>query len=79
VIGAVGGVMEWLSDAGFTPSAIAALILGTLALLEYVNYYVAQLQHFDHASDFKRLITGKGFRRPHLARVVAEWSRKGVQ
>jgi hypothetical protein len=76
VIGAIGGVMEWLSDGRFTPSAIAALALGTLAVLEYVNYYVAQLQHFDHVADFKRLITGKGFRKPHLAHVVAEW-RKG--
>jgi hypothetical protein len=74
VVGGVAGVAEWVRDGTFTPSAVAALTMGALAVLEYVNYYVAQLQHFDHLTDFKRLITGKGFRKPHLARVTEEWS-----
>lgn len=77
LLGGVAAVAEYVNDGSFTPSAIAALALGTLAVLEYVNYYVAQLQHFDHAADFKRLVTGKGFRKPHLGRLVEEWQRRG--
>jgi hypothetical protein len=73
VLGAVAGVAEWLRAGGFTGPAIAAAVLGLLAVLEYVNYYEVQLQHFDHAADFKRLITGKGFRKAHLARAVENW------
>jgi hypothetical protein len=76
VIAGAAGVAEWARDGNFTPSAVAALVLGSLAVLEYVNYYVAQLQHFDHFADFKRLITGRGFRKPHLGRVTEEWSRR---
>jgi hypothetical protein len=75
-IGGVAAIAERISDAAFTPSAIAALVLGALAVLEYINYYVAQLQHFDHAADFKRLITGKGFRKPHLGRAVEDWAKR---
>jgi hypothetical protein len=39
-------------------------------VLEYINYYVVQLQHFDHASDFKRLLSGRGFREAHLAKAL---------
>lgn len=73
IIGVFAAMIEFWRDGSFTPSAIAALVYGILAVLEYVNYYVAQLQHFDHAADFKRLLTGKGFRRPHLAKAIAKW------
>ena len=73
VLGAVAAVAQPAIDGGFTPSAIAAMVLGLLAVLEYVNYYVVQLQHFDHAADFKRLMSGKGFRRAHLAKAVDAW------
>ena len=46
---------------------LAATICSTLAVLEYINYYHRQLQHFDHAADFKRLLTGKGFRKSQMA------------
>ncbi|GAA5051075.1 hypothetical protein GCM10023208_10540 [Erythrobacter westpacificensis] len=46
---------------------------GILALLEYVNYYHRQLQHFDNASDFKRLLTGRGMRPAKMAVDLAAW------
>ena len=42
-----------------------------LAALEYVNYYKFQVQHFDNWADFKRLMTGRGFRKAHMARDIA--------
>lgn len=54
-------------------SLIAATILVVLAILEYINYYHYQLQHFDHAADFARLMSGRGFRRSHLSRAIAAW------
>ena len=47
---------------------ICASIAAALAALEYVNYYHRQLQHFDNAADFKRLLSGKGFRVSQMAR-----------
>lgn len=52
---------------------LAAGVLLMLALLEYVNYYKVQLQHFDNAADFRRLLAGRGFRKAHLARDIAAW------
>ena len=46
---------------------IAATVCGLLAALEYINYYHRQLQHFDNAADFKRLMSGRGFRRSQMA------------
>jgi hypothetical protein len=51
-------------------------VLLLLAVLEYINYYHVQLQHFDHAPDWKRLISGRGFRRSHLAREIERWERE---
>lgn len=47
---------------------ICASLAATLAVLEYINYYHRQLQHFDNAADFKRLLAGRGFRRSQMAR-----------
>lgn len=59
----------------WTGSLIAAAVLVILAILEYVNYYHYQLQHFDHAADFARLLSGRGFRRSHLSKAIAAWKR----
>lgn len=75
LLGAVAAGIEPWNAGGLAPSAIAALVFGVLAVLEYVNYYVAQLQHFDHAPDLRRLLSGKGFRRPHLARAIDRWRK----
>ena len=45
---------------------IAVTVMAALAGLEYVNYYHRQLQHFDNAADFARLMQGKGFRKSQL-------------
>lgn len=47
---------------------IAASFASLLAVLEYVNYYHRQLQHFDNLADFRRLGSGTGFRRSQMAR-----------
>lgn len=57
-------------------SLIAAVLLVVLAILEYVNYYHYQLQHFDHAADFARLMSGRGFRRSHLSRAISAWEAR---
>ncbi len=53
----------------------ASLVLTLLALAEYVNYYHRQVQHFDHAADFSRLVRGRGFRRSQMAMDIARWRR----
>ncbi len=52
---------------------VAATVCAVLAALEYVNYYHRQLQHFDNAADFKRMLRGKGFRQSWMARDLAAW------
>jgi hypothetical protein len=59
-----------------TASHYASLLFAILALLEYINYYHRQLQHFDNATDFARLLAGQGFRRSHLARRLEKWRTK---
>ena len=66
-------VTEWEIDGGWTPSAVVALCCALLAVLEYINYYVVQLQHFDNAADWRRLWTGGGFRKSHLARAIFKY------
>jgi hypothetical protein len=55
---------------------LAPALLLLLAVLEYVNYYHVQLQHFDHAADWRRLMSGRGFRPSHLAREIDRWRRE---
>jgi hypothetical protein len=58
----------------------AATGAALLALAEYVNYYHRQLQHFDNWPDFRRLMTGKGFRPAKMAVDLAAWraSQRGA-
>ncbi len=60
---------------GWPPRTIAAVGLTVLAALEYVNYYHWQLQNFDSAIDFRRLLAGRGLRRAHMGRAVRAWRR----
>jgi hypothetical protein len=55
---------------------LAPAVLLLLAVLEYVNYYHVQLQHFDHDADWRRLMSGRGFRPSHLAREIDRWKRE---
>lgn len=48
-----------------------------MAVLEYVNYYHRQLQHFDNKADFRRMLAGKGFRPSWMARDLAALKRQG--
>lgn len=54
---------------------IVATIATTLAALEYINYYHRQLQHFDHAEDIRRLMTGRGFRPSQMSVDLKKWRR----
>ena len=60
----------------FSASLIGASLLCLLAILEFVNYYHVQLQHFDHAEDFQRLLSGKGFRRSHLSKSIRAYRQR---
>lgn len=57
-------------------SLVGASLLCLLAILEFVNYYHVQLQHFDHAEDFQRLLSGKGFRRSHLSKSIRTYRQR---
>ncbi len=65
-----------LYSVGWTASLVAAVLLTVLAALEYVNYYLWQLQHFDRSSDFLRLIGSGRTRRSHMARDLALYRRR---
>ncbi len=54
----------------------AATFSAILAVLEYINYYHRQLQHFDNAPDFKRLLQGKGLRPSQMARDLKAYRNK---
>jgi glucan phosphoethanolaminetransferase (alkaline phosphatase superfamily) len=60
----------------FSASLIGASLLCLLAILEFVNYYHVQLQHFDHADDFQRLLSGKGFRQSHLSKSIRAYRQR---
>lgn len=67
----IATVAAWAAD-WFSSGARIALTIATVSLvLEYVNYFHRQLQHFDHRPDFRRLMRGDGFRPAHLARDLA--------
>ena len=60
-----------------TGDRVAAVVAAVLAVLEYVNYYHRQLQHFDNAADFRRLLRGEGFRVAHLRADLDRAARRG--
>jgi hypothetical protein len=62
---------------GWAGAVIAAAVLTVLAVLEYVNYYQRQLQHFDNLADLKRLLSGRGLRASHMARALAVFRARG--
>lgn len=70
---ATAATVALIASRGFTPSAIAAACLTVLAALEYVNYYRVQLQHFDNRADLRRLVSGRGLKRAHMARDLAAY------
>ena len=70
------GVECITGDPQLSAQFVAPAILLLLAVLEYINYYHFQLQHFDHAPDWQRLVSGRGFRRSHLAREIDRWNRE---
>jgi ACR3 family arsenite efflux pump ArsB len=57
-------------------SLVGASLLCLLAILEFVNYYHVQLQHFDHSEDFQRLLSGKGFRQSHLSKSIRTYRQR---
>ena len=76
-IASVGGAGFEVWRGGWSVTAVATCILALLAMLEYINYYVVQLQHFDHPADFKRLMSGRGFREAHLAKALRAHRKRG--
>jgi hypothetical protein len=73
VAGAAAAVAGWIdSDLTIgTADRWAAAACATMAVLEYVNYYHRQIQHFDNKADFRRMLAGKGFRQSWMARDLA--------
>jgi hypothetical protein len=74
LLAAVASALAVWSE-GWTRATIAACLLTLLAGLEYVNYYRRQVQHFDNWKDFRRLMTGRGFKPAHMARELAAFRR----
>lgn len=74
--GAIATTVVALTYNGWSSTVFAATLLSLLAVLEYINYYHRQLQHFDNRADFKRLLAGRGMRPSHMARDLAAWRKK---
>ncbi len=71
--------VSWIGGGTFSLSLgdrITASVAAALAMLEYVNYYHRQLQHFDHAADLKRFREGKGFRVSQMATDLRRFRQK---
>lgn len=77
VAGCVAAFTGWIMPdlARGTADRWSATVSAVLAVLEYVNYYHRQLQHFDNRADFKRMLAGKGFRPSWMARDLASLGR----
>jgi hypothetical protein len=66
----------WIAGGGAsTGDRVVITIAALLAVLEYINYYHRQLQHFDHWPDLKRLFEGRGFQRSQMASDLARMRR----
>lgn len=59
-----------------TGDRIVVSLAAILAALEYINYYHRQVQHFDHMADFKRLLSGRGFRPSQMNQDLKQWRAK---
>jgi hypothetical protein len=78
-LGSLSAALGWIVP-GFSEGfadRIAATVCAVLAVLEYVNYYHRQLQHFDNMADFRRMLAGEGFRPSWLARDLAALRKGG--
>ena len=77
VVVAVAAVVMTLSGRLWADSStgdrVVAVVFVALAVLEYINYYHRQLQHFDHGPDWRRLVGGRGLRRAWLAKDLARY------
>jgi hypothetical protein len=75
--GCVSAMLGWLVPSWSAGLADRNIATGcaVLAVLEYINYYHRQLQHFDNRDDFQRLLAGKGFRKSWLARDIEVLNR----
>jgi hypothetical protein len=67
----LAAVASWAGAAAGSLDRWVATVAAALAVAEYVNYFHVQLQHFDNIADLRRLLTGQGLRRAHLARDIA--------
>jgi hypothetical protein len=77
ILALIATVIEAISTLPrISASLIGASLLCLLAILEFVNYYHFQLQHFDHADDFQRLLSGKGFRQSHLSKSIRAYRQR---
>ena len=71
------GLAFFVSDIAISRGDLTvASIASSMAALEYVNYYHRQLQHFDHAADFKRLLNGRGFRPSQMSQDLKLWRKE---
>jgi len=70
LIACLGLCFAWVTPGLFTGDwdKGAATFAAIMAVLEYVNYYHRQLQHFDHNEDFQRLLSGNGLRPSQMAK-----------
>ena len=70
IVGLGALLFAWLNPEHFAGvrDQWVATFAAIMALLEYINYYHRQLQHFDHGPDFRRLLAGKGLRASQMAK-----------
>jgi hypothetical protein len=73
---AVCGAAWAMGFGASTGDRISITVASVLAVLEYVNYYHHQLQHFDNPADFRRFMSGRGFAQAQMASDLARWRRR---
>lgn len=73
IVAAAAAVLWSVLSGRVGRSTIAASLLTILGILEYINYYHRQLQHFDHTSDLKRFLRGRRWRFSHMRRHLARY------
>lgn len=78
-LGIAGSVWLWPDVTQGLAERWVVTVAALLAALEYVNYYHRQLQHFDNANDWRRLLAGRGFRPSQLRRDLERAGLRRVQ